>query len=171
MRLAEVLPLLPKGRFSDAKKLNNAKAKKKYSDEIDVLQYTVGEVVDSLEDMSAAVNQHRDDLKLKIDALTEAKVFNELILDSSPLVVVIHDRDGVIYNINKLGRELAGLSSGSPVAANINSWVKNENSRKSLSSSLASIFDSTSKKMQGEMAFLLTMATNCIFYGLIPAYK
>ena len=120
MRLAEVLPLLPKGRFSDAKKLNNAKAKKKYSDEIDVLQYTVGEVVDSLEGMSASVSEHRDELRLKIEALTEAKVFNELILDSSPLVVVIHDRDGVIYNINKLGRELAGLSSGSSIAANIN---------------------------------------------------
>ncbi|MBW2940373.1 putative bifunctional diguanylate cyclase/phosphodiesterase [Zhongshania aquimaris] len=153
MRLAEVLPLLPKGRFSDAKKLNKANAKKKFSDEIDVLQYTVNEVVDSLEDMSASVSQHRDELRLKIEALTEAKLFNELILDSSPLVVVIHDRDGVIYNINKLGRELAGLSSSSPVAANINNWVKNEHSSKSLSSALANIFDSTSKKMQGEMAF------------------
>jgi len=154
MRLAKILPMLPEGRFADAKKLLNQRhSRQKYSDEIDILQNTIGDVIDSLERMDASVNQHRDELKSKIEALTEAKFFTEMLLDTSPLAVIIHDTKGTIRNINKMGRELTGQNLKAPVNANINTWVRNEHQSKSLSSSLQSITDTTGKKMQGQMPF------------------
>lgn len=154
MKLAKILPMLPSGRLKEAKGLlHNDVAEKKYIDEIDILQYTLGEVVQSLELMNASVDEHRHELKEKISAITEAKQFNELILDASPLVVIIHDSVGAIRNINKLGRELTGLATKSPLDANINNWVRNENQNKSLSSSLLHITDKTGKKFQGQMPF------------------
>ncbi|WP_269619811.1 GGDEF domain-containing phosphodiesterase [Zhongshania sp. BJYM1] len=154
MKLAKILPMLPSGRLTEAKKLlKNDVSDKKYIDEIDTLQYTLGEVVQSLEIMNASVDEHRHELKAKISAITEAKLFNELILDASPLVVIIHDRVGEVRNINKLGRELTGLATKSPTNANINNWVRNENQSKSLSASLLHITDKIGKKYQGQMPF------------------
>lgn len=154
MKLSKILPLLPEGNFQKAQTLLNEQlSTKKYSDEIDILQNTVGDVIASLERMNASVDQHRNELKTKIEALTEAKVFNELILDASPLVVMIHDSAGAIRNINKMGRELTGLDFKAPLNANINTWVRNEKQSKSLSASLQSITDITGKKSQGQMPF------------------
>jgi len=154
MKLAKILPMLPDGHFQKAQTLLQEQiSQKKYSDEIDILHHTVGEVIDSLERMNASVDQHRNELKSKIEALTEAKVFNELILDASPLTVIIHDSIGTIRNINKMGRELTGLNIKAPQNANINTWVRNENQSKSLSASLQSITDTTGKKSQGQMPF------------------
>jgi len=154
MNLAKILPMLPDGHFQKAQTLLQEQiSQKKYSDEIDILHHTVGEVIDSLERMNASVDQHRNELKSKIEALTEAKVFNELILDASPLTVIIHDSIGTIRNINKMGRELTGLNIKAPQNANINTWVRNENQSKSLSASLQSITDTTGKKSQGQMPF------------------
>ena len=154
MKLSKILPLLPEGHFQKAQSLLQKQlSTKKYTDEIDVLQSTVGDVILSLERMNSSVDQHRNELKTKIEALTEAKVFNELILDASPLVVIIHDSAGAIRNINKMGRELTGLDIKAPINANINTWVRNETQSKSLSASLQSITDTTGKKSQGQMPF------------------
>ena len=154
LRLAEILPMLPSGKFNDAKYLLDSQIdKKRYVDEIDVLQYTVVDVIQSLEQMNASVDQHRNELRLKIEALIDAEVFNNLILDASPLLVIIHDRAGGIRNINKLGRELSGLSSKDPANANINTWVKSENDGKSLSASLLHITGTPGKKILGQMPF------------------
>ena len=154
MKLSKILPLLPEGHFQKAQSLLQKQlSTKKYTDEIDVLQSTVGDVILSLERMNSSVDQHRNELKTKIEALTEAKVFNELILDASPLVVIIHDSAGAIRNINKMGRELTGLDFKAPINANINTWVRNEKQSKSLSASLQSITDITGKKSQGQMPF------------------
>ncbi|WP_373095279.1 EAL domain-containing protein [Zhongshania sp.] len=154
MNLAKILPMLPDNRFQEAQKLlQQHSSRKKRSDEIDVLLHTTGDVIESLERMNASVEQHRNELKSKIEALTEAKVFNELILDASPLTVIIHDTAGTIRNINKMGRELTGLDKKAPVNANINTWVRNENQSKSLSASLQNITDTSGKKSQGQMPF------------------
>jgi len=154
MRLAKILPMLPDGQFKEAKSLINQRhSREKYSDEIDILQDTIGDVIESLERMDASVNKHRDELKSKIEALTEAKFFTEMLLDTSPLAVIIHDSAGNIRNINKMGRELTGQNLKAPINANINTWVRNEHQSKSLSASLQSITDTTGKKIQGQMPF------------------
>tara|TARA_R110001592_G_scaffold112297_6_gene310417 strand:- start:20461 stop:23310 length:2850 start_codon:yes stop_codon:yes gene_type:complete len=154
MMLAKILPMLPSGKFKGAREILGQRIRKtKFSDEIDVVQYTVGEVIKSLEEMNESVDQHRNQLRSKIEALTEAQVFNDLILDTSPLVVIIHDGNGEIRNINKLGRELSGLRSKNPDDANINTWVRNEYRSKTLSASLHNLSDVVGKKLQGQMPF------------------
>lgn len=154
MILSKVLPMLPSGKFDDAKcLLKDNVGESKHIDEIDILEHTVGKVVQSLEYMNASVDAHKAELSGKVLALTEAKVFNDLILDSSPLVVVIHNGDGEVHRVNKLGRELTGLVSKSPTDANINTWVKNESHSKSLSDSIRYIIGSEGRSVQGQMPF------------------
>lgn len=154
LKLAKILPLLPQGRFEDARQsLKKLESNSRWSDEIDIVATTVDKVIDSLDSMDQIVTEHKNELALKIDALTEAKVFNETLLDSSPLAIIIHDATGNILNINKLGRELSGLKEQTPAAANINSWVKNERQTKSLSATLRSILNREGRKTQGETSF------------------
>jgi diguanylate cyclase (GGDEF)-like protein/PAS domain S-box-containing protein len=103
--------------------------------------------------MRKTVNDHRDELKQKISVITEAKQFTEMLLDVSPMVVIIHDSQGNIRNINKLGRELSGLNLKVPVAANINTWVRNNRQSKTLSETLQNLLEVSGKKSQGEMTF------------------
>ena len=152
--LAKILPLLPQGRFDDARQsLNKLESNSRWGDEIDILATTFEKVISSLDSMDQIVTDHRNELASKIDALTEAKVFNETLLDSSPLAIIIHDAEGKIRNINKLGRQLCGLSEQTPPDANINSWVKNDRQSTSLTKSLHPILNSEGKKIQGETSF------------------
>lgn len=154
LELAKLLPLLPLGKFKDAKQsLKKIDSNSRWSDEIDILAAAVDKVIDSLDSMDKIVNDHRKELAEKIDALTEAKVFNETLLDRSPLAILIHDVDGKIRNINKLGRQLSGVTEQVPVDANINSWVKNEHQSTSLSAQLRSSLNHEGEKTQNETSF------------------
>lgn len=152
--LTKVLPLLPHGRFNEARQsLKELDSRPRWNDEIDVLVTTLGKMIDSLDSMDQIVNDHKNELAQKIEALTEAKVFNETLLDSSPLAIIIHDIDGKINNINKLGRQLAGLNEQSPDSANINTWVRDEQQNKTLSTSLRPLLNREGSKTQGETTF------------------
>ncbi|CAA0080782.1 Cyclic di-GMP phosphodiesterase PdeR [Zhongshania aliphaticivorans] len=152
--LTKVLPLLPHGQFDDARQsLKKLDSNPRWNDEIDVLVTTLGKMIDSLDSMDQIVNDHKNELAQKIEALTEAKVFNETLLDSSPLAILIHDIDGKISNINKLGRQLTGLTEQSPPSANINTWIKDGRQNISLSTSLRPLLNREGNKTQGETTF------------------
>ncbi|WP_269619345.1 putative bifunctional diguanylate cyclase/phosphodiesterase [Zhongshania sp. BJYM1] len=152
--LTKILPLLPLGRFDNARQLlKKLESNSHWIDEIDILANTVDKVIDSLDSMDRIVIEHKNELAVKIDALTEAKIFNETLLDTSPLAIIIHDADGKIRNINKLGRELTGLTEQVPQSANINSWLRNERQTKNLSTQLLPILSSDGTKIQSETTF------------------
>lgn len=152
--LTKVLPLLPHGRFNEARQsLKKLDSTPRWNDEIDVLVTTLGKMIDSLDSMDQIVNDHKNELAQKIEALTEAKIFNETLLDSSPLAILIHDVNGNISNINKLGRQLTGLKEQSPPSANINTWIRDGHQNKSLSISLRPLLNREGNKTQGETTF------------------
>lgn len=152
--LTKILPLLPHGRYDEVKSsLYKLQSQSRWIDEIDTLAATIAKVIDSLDSMDQIVNSHKEELAVQIRALTEAKVFNETLLDNSPLAIIIHDGDGKIRNINRLGRELTGLLEQTPADANINNWVKNDGQYINLSASLYPLLKNEDKKVQGETSF------------------
>ncbi len=155
VRITEILPLLSSAQFRQASlALQNIKRRATFPDEIDILHDTTEKVNQALEQLSDDVRRHRDDLQDKVHALTEAKQFNEMLLDNSPMVIVTHHENGSIHNINAMGRRLSGLEKSLPLNANINHWVRDPDRNTSLSASLHNMTRKGQKKLQNEMPFL-----------------
>ena len=153
--ITETLPLLSASRFDEARKaLSTVPRHRHYADEIDLLHDTAEQVTDALELLNKDIARHQYELQDKVHALTEAKQFNEMLLENSPMVVVTHRLDGTIQNINAMGRMLSGLNSNLPVNANINQWVRDPERDVTLSNSLRNMADKNQRKFQNELPFL-----------------
>ncbi|WP_372864686.1 putative bifunctional diguanylate cyclase/phosphodiesterase [Spongiibacter sp.] len=153
--ITNALPLLSGGNFSDARQaLKKIKRHKKYIDEIDLLHHTTEDVNNALDLLSSNVLRQRNELQEKVHALTEAKQFNEMLFDNSPMVIVTHREDGSIHNLNAMGRTLSGLNNKPAFNANINHWVRDPENDITLSGSLQNLVDKPQKKLQNELPFL-----------------
>ncbi|MGJ8686492.1 MAG: putative bifunctional diguanylate cyclase/phosphodiesterase, partial [Spongiibacteraceae bacterium] len=151
--LAQILPMLSLSQFDEAREqLTVIDKASKEPDEIDLLTSTTGELINALESMNENIEQHRHKLKQKITALTEANNFTDMLLDSSPLAIVVHDREGSIKNINRLGRQLTGLDLDILPQANINRWVKNPSQGSTISNTTRALLNEVGQKSQEEMS-------------------
>ena len=146
--LTDVLPLLASGQFSQARRsLGRLTRKRGMNDEIDQLVATTSAVNNSLDTMHTDLQHHRNALEDKIHALTEAKRFNELLLDNAPMVVIVHEYDGRVHTINAQGRRLCGLDDALPIDINVNRWVYDPERQISLSQTLQSLIERTTNKL------------------------
>jgi diguanylate cyclase (GGDEF)-like protein/PAS domain S-box-containing protein len=153
--ITRALPLLSSARFDEVRDaLSTLKRKRKYADEIDLLHFTTEQVNDALEQLGSEVARQQDELHDKVHALSEAKQFNEMLLENSPMVVVTHDSKGTIHNLNAFGRSLSGLESKLPLGANINQWVRDPENNITLSDSLRSMSSRAKIKLQNELPFV-----------------
>lgn len=150
--LANLLRLLPESEFASARSLLAEIAKsRQHRDETDVLRESIGSVIGDLERLNEKNNEQREKLKQKIFELTEATKFNDMLLDASPLVIIIHESDGTIHSINALGREMINTINDDGRPPNINDWVRNDFQQRSLSDALANLMQDEGKTVQGEM--------------------
>lgn len=152
LSLANLLRLLPEGDFSRARQqLADIPKRGRHRDETDVLRESMGSVIGDLERLSEKNHDQREKLKQKIFELTEATKFNDMLLDASPLVIIIHDSSGTIHSINALGRSLINTAREDGSAPNINDWVRSDFQQRSLSEALISLMQDEDKTIQGEM--------------------
>jgi diguanylate cyclase (GGDEF)-like protein/PAS domain S-box-containing protein len=152
LELANLLKLLPQGDFTSAKsQLSHLKRNKLHRDETDVLKESLGNVINDLEQLNQQSVNHQETLQQKITELTEATQFNDMLLDSSPLIILIHDSFGNIHSINALGRELIGPPAKAGEHRNINEWIRSDFQQRSLSETLAVLLHDNGKSIQGEM--------------------
>ena len=153
--VTQILPQLSNGQFSLARRsLRTVRRKVGFNDEIDDLVNTTSAVNDALEKLSLDVQHHREELQDKVHALTEAKRFNELLLDNAPMAVIVHEPDGRIRTINAQGRKLCGLNKVLPDNTNINSWIRDPERDVTLSQTLVDLIDQSSSRLQNELPFL-----------------
>ncbi|NKI17067.1 EAL domain-containing protein [Spongiibacter sp. KMU-166] len=152
--LTDLLPMLAKNEFQRAQEGIESVATNRFlRDEIDVLRDVLLDVNRALKEMASSVEEHRSALQSKISALTEANNFNDMLLDTSPMVIVIHDSEGNIQNLNAMGRALSGLGTTIDPGANINHWVHDPRRDISLSEATASLHRLPGRRQQNEMPF------------------
>lgn len=152
--LTDLLPLLAKGEFNQAQQqIEAVSTNRHFRDETDFLHDVLLDVNRALKELDTSVAEHRRELQDKVSALTEANNFNDMLLDTSPMVIVIHGNDGTIHNLNAMGRSLSGLGHELSERANINNWVRDPARRVSLSDSVASLHRLPGRRLQNEMTF------------------
>ena len=153
--VTRILPQLPNEQFALARRsLQRVRRRAGFRDEIDDLINTTAAVNDALEKLSLDVQSHREELQDKVHALTEAKRFNELLLDNAPIVVILHEADGRIRTLNGQGRALCGLDNAIPAGANINLWIRDPERGITLSQTLEDLIQQNTTKLQNEFPFL-----------------
>lgn len=109
VNLSRVIPMLSHSNYKELRQsIAPYTSKPGFFDEVDQLNFAVVEVANALEDMEASVAQHRSALIAKIDELKEAQDFNDVLVNDSPLVIVVHSPKGRIFRLNQYGRELSG---------------------------------------------------------------
>lgn len=109
VNLSKAIPMLSESNYDRLRdSLQRYTRKPGYLDEVDQLNFTVLEVADALEEMEAAVAEHRQQLVHKIAEHREAQDFNDVLVNDSPLVIAAHTLQGDIKLLNNYGREMAG---------------------------------------------------------------
>lgn len=153
--LTQILRLLPNRNYHDAEtQLREMGSSRYLRDEIDVLHDTMFEVNQSLQTLNTVVEKHRRALGRKIDDLSQANELTKALLDGSPLVIIIHDKQGRIHNINARGRQLTGLEESPAESANINDFLQYGGSNWHLGKELVPLLMGESAQMQSEIPLL-----------------
>ncbi|CAA0090546.1 Cyclic di-GMP phosphodiesterase PdeR [Zhongshania aliphaticivorans] len=109
LHISKIIRQLSDSNFDNARRdLAVIPLSPSWHDETDVLRESLNDVVNDLDTLNKRNTEHRKNLSLKISELTEAQRFNAMLLDTSPLIIMIHNLDGVISSINDFGRKLLG---------------------------------------------------------------
>ncbi|WP_235869227.1 EAL domain-containing protein [Veronia nyctiphanis] len=111
--ITSALPLLGKQRFSEFRQTVGEPELAKKKHELDLLHETSYQLCSKLNRLEEEIEQQTTALTTTlIERDREADFVNNL-LDSAPLLVVMHCMDGRVHRINEFGRDLMGLSESS----------------------------------------------------------
>lgn len=107
--LADALPGLAENRFGEMRDiLASHTSNNRIPDEIDILFQAGTELCCQLETLQEQVFQHTRALQDKVQELDQERAFSDLLLDTAPVVIILHTPEGRILRMNRYGHDLTG---------------------------------------------------------------
>jgi diguanylate cyclase (GGDEF)-like protein/PAS domain S-box-containing protein len=108
LRVASAMPLLAEGKFEAGRQAIGSGTKAAITDEVDDLETAALQLTDDLETMQIRINESRQALTNMVDDLTRARAFSDRLLDTAPLIIVLHEPQGRIQRMNQFGHNATG---------------------------------------------------------------
>jgi diguanylate cyclase (GGDEF)-like protein/PAS domain S-box-containing protein len=108
MRVASAMPLLAEGKFEAGRQAISSGTRTPITDEVDDLETAALWLTDDLEAMQLRINESRQALTNMVDDLTRARAFSDRLLDTAPLIIVLHEPQGRIQRMNQFGHNATG---------------------------------------------------------------
>lgn len=108
LRIANAMPLLAEGEFDKLRKTIGPGRRNKASDEVDDLHSATLQLTDDLEALQKRVVENRQTLTHMVDDLTRARSFSDRLIDTAPLIIILHEPNGRIQRMNQFGHQTTG---------------------------------------------------------------
>lgn len=151
LRVANAMPLLAEEKFEATRQAIGGDAKTKITDEVDDLEVAALRLTDDLEAMQSRVIESRQALTNMVDDLTRARAFSDRLLDTAPLIIVLHEPQGRIQRMNQFGHNATGWKPeeiyGQPVG-----WLIPDKDTFGMPKSPLGPTDSGRREYEGSMA-------------------
>ncbi|MDF2181028.1 EAL domain-containing protein [Neptuniibacter sp. CAU 1671] len=110
-RIAQLLPLLASSSYREVRLgLNQFRESKFYSDELDLLQDSTGDLTVQLEHLEASLVQRAQNLQQRSEQLKAERDFVTRLMDTAETLILTMSAEGRVVSINRYGRQLFRLA-------------------------------------------------------------
>ena len=149
--LITLLPLIARKQYSLVfNSLFKTKRRGKFKDEIDVLESAAHELIHTLQKLDHEVNQRTQRLSDQALELQIEKNFIDNILNSAQVIILTIDSQRRIKSVNRYAEYLTGYQECDLLGKKFSDLIHNEESRKTLRSSIVSLITTRKKTFQYE---------------------
>ncbi len=109
-RIAQLLPLLASSSYREVRQgLTQFRERKVYSDELDQLQDSTGDLTIQLEHLEASLVQRAQNLQQRSEQLKTERDFVTRLMDTAETLIMTMNADGRVVSMNRYGRQLFRL--------------------------------------------------------------
>jgi diguanylate cyclase (GGDEF)-like protein/PAS domain S-box-containing protein len=109
--LVNVFPLIAKKQYHAVMEQIRSPTRAWVKDEIDVLERAANELIGTLQELDAQVNQRTQELSDQAKELLIEKNFIDNMLNTAQVIILTIDNSGIIRTVNKFSEQLTGYSA------------------------------------------------------------